>query len=317
MSLTILTERKYFFKNNFARILELIIYEILKFFNFYPNYSIGGHYAVTRSIIHGLKQNNVKFNYNPLLIYNYNKTVIILNGISELKKCINLKKNNTITSLHVGPNLVTRSTEFNSIILNSNIDSIIVPSKWVEFFYKEDLIELNKKKFVIWASGVRLETLNKKFKTNSCIIYYKSGDINLAYKIKEYLTKKNFNVFFILYGNYIKQDYIALLKKSKFSVFISESESQGIAMFESWSCNVPTFVWRNQNNINILDKLINYHSTCPYLNSSNGIFFNNFFDFVNIYNKNQIKNCNPRLYIQNYFTDKKSTKYLLNQINYI
>jgi hypothetical protein len=319
LKITVFTSRKTKFRRTILKIFENIVYEFLKLIKIYHKNSIGGHYAVTRSVLAGLENNRVEFNYNPIFNFQINEVVLILDGVDNLLKAIELKKTNKLLSIHVGPNVITRAIDYNSIISNPHIDSIIVPSKWVESFYKEDLPELAQKRFIIWAAGVKLENFfNKNLNiNNSCLIYFKSGDIKLAHKVKDFLVLQNCRIYFIEYGNYKMDTYISLLKKSTFSIFISESESQGIAMFESWSCDVPTFVWRNSNRINVKNKVIDYHSTSPYLNSETGVFFDDYNSFIKIYNeyKDQLDKFNPRNFVKKKFSDTESIKYLLNKLN--
>ena len=317
MKLTVFSNRKNNFRSPILKISENIIFEIFKIFNLYHKNSIGGHYAVTRSLLVGLKKNKISFNYNPIFNFQINNLVLVLDGVDNLRNAIKLKKSNKIQKIHVGPNVITRAIDSNCIITNPFIDSIIVPSKWVELFYKDDLPELSKMNFIIWAAGVKLENKRKNKKIISCLIYYKSGELDLAYKIKDFLHNQNLVVYFVKYGKYNKNDYINLLQKSTFSIFISESESQGIAMFESWACDVPSFVWSNPKKVNILNKVISYHSTSPYLNRENGVFFNDFDDFVTVYydNINNLNDFKARSFIQKMYTDEQSVKYLLKKIN--
>ena len=134
--------------------------------------------------------------------------------------------------------------------------------------------------------------------------------------INSFLLENNFEVIYIEYGKYINTKYINILKTCIFSVFISESESQGISMFESWSCDVPTFVWKNNFSVIINSKIINYHSTSPYLCSDNGIFFNDYKDFIEKFTfyKHNSSKFKPRDFILNNFTDSHSTKYLLSKL---
>lgn len=61
-------------------------------------------------------------------------------------------------------------------------------------------------------------------------ICYKLQNSNIPYKILEY-------------GTYKESDYIQLLKRTKYMIIVGSSESQGFALQEAMSCNVPLYVW--------------------------------------------------------------------------
>ena len=60
MKLTVFSNRKNNFRSPILKISENIIFEIFKIFNLYHKNSIGGHYAVTRSVLVGLKKNKIR-----------------------------------------------------------------------------------------------------------------------------------------------------------------------------------------------------------------------------------------------------------------
>lgn len=99
---------------------------------------ISGHYAVTRSLVEGLKKLNVSFNINPSA-KNLGNAVLVLTDICALQQAINLKRENKIKRLLAGPNLVIRANQYNEILNSKEIDLHIVPSEWIATAYVEDL----------------------------------------------------------------------------------------------------------------------------------------------------------------------------------
>ena len=57
-----------------------------------PIRKLGGHYAVTRSLLHGLERIGAAYTYNPREGSNIYENVIILAGVDKLKASIELKK---------------------------------------------------------------------------------------------------------------------------------------------------------------------------------------------------------------------------------
>ncbi len=121
-------------------------------------------------------------------------------------------------------------------------------------------------------------------KEYDCFVYCKGrrdSDISL---IKEYLNSKGLRFTILKYGSYKEEDYLNILQKSKFGIWIDAHESQGFALEEALSCNVPLLVW---NCTSMLDEYSNgeivyrshigHHSlkatSIPYWDSRCGLVF--------------------------------------------
>jgi hypothetical protein len=68
----------------------------------------------------------------------------------------------------------------------------------------------------------------------------KPEDIELVYS---YLAKKKIQYHKIIYGSYNENAYKNILNSAPYGIWIGRNESQGIAVQEALSCNVPLFVW--------------------------------------------------------------------------
>ena len=121
--------------------------------NMNDKYKYTGHTAVTKSLIQGMKKSDKEFIYNPLFINEKNKIIIVLAGIETLKQMINLKRRGSNFYLIAGPNIVTYSDDFDSMIGSEYIDIVITPSNWVKVHYEAKCISLIGKTFP-WAAGV-------------------------------------------------------------------------------------------------------------------------------------------------------------------
>ena len=117
-------------------------------------------------------------------------------------------------------------------------------------------------------------------------------------------------------GFYEPQDYQKLLDQSLLTLFISHSETQGLAMFESWSMNVPTFHWDPE--------FMNYYGTpypesssAPYLTKDLGSSFKDFEDFKNKFS-DFYENCHqlqPRKIILEKYTNSHSADLFISILN--
>lgn len=272
-----------------------------------------GHPAVTKSLITGLKLRKFFFNFNKYNEINYD-ICWVLSGVDTLKYALDTRDNYKF--LVVGPNVVNMPNDENNILINKKIDLILVPSKWIKCAY-EDYI--NKKKIICWYSGVNEKFFNStatKKVTRKVLVYSKTTNYNLLKKIKKLLNKNNLEMVLIKYGAYTQANFKKALSTVDFSIFISQSESQGIALAESWSMNVPTFVWQKKilkiNNVNY-----KYTSAAPYLSDKTGLFFHNTEQLNKIikdYYTNRLI-FSARKWVLKNMTDTISVKNILNILN--
>ena len=72
-------------------------------------------------------------------------------------------------------------------------------------------------------------------------VYVKNRKVDTK-KIQSLLEEKNLNYTWIVYGSYSEDDYIRIVQKSKFGIWIGSHESQGFALEEALSMNCPLLV---------------------------------------------------------------------------
>ena len=85
--------------------------------------------------------------------------------------------------------------------------------------------------------------INQKEKTD-VFIYYKSRHPNELTYLKSFLNYKNISYTLFDYTKkYIENDYINTLNKSKYGIWLGRHESQGFALEEALSYNVPLLIW--------------------------------------------------------------------------
>lgn len=121
----------------------------------------------------------------------------------------------------------------------------IQPSQWVVDFWKESPFcqDVNIQAVPFGVDTTRFSPNNNQDKSN-VLVYVKRRkpeEINTVVKL---LESKNisFRVFDYLIG-YNEDDFISYLKSCKFAIWISAHESQGFALEEALSCDVPILVW--------------------------------------------------------------------------
>lgn len=276
-----------------------------------------GPSAVTESLIRGLKELGVNYKYNVGAgEIGQNDTIYINESAETLKWAINTKKQGKISRLITGPNITVSPEDQNGVMLDKNIDLILFPSEWTKKFWLLTNPELVDK-IKIWPAGVTLpEVLDEEKK--DFIVYQKNAPDSLLENIVKYLAEQNIKFRVVNYGKYKKDDYFRLLSACRGMIYLSESESQGLALQEAWARNVPTLVWNRgyveQKQRRFEDEKI----SAPYLTGQTGIFFSGQSDFKEKFTQftGQLVNFKPREYIMNNLSDKICAGNFLKLINY-
>lgn len=280
---------------------------------------LGGHHAVTRSIISGLNALGVEYNYDPINSTNIAEVAIVLSGTEALKKCIELKKQGKIKTLFAGPNMVVHADDNNCIMGSKEIDRLLIPSEWVKIAYERECAK-TKGKIYIWPSGVdedNWKPLLNKEKSNKILLYKKidSKDLPKGFynNIYEVIKKKGYDTIELQYGEYTSREFMNALNECRAMVYVSKTESQGLALLESWAMNVPTLVWESGVKM-ISGRKYKITSTAPYLTEETGMFWKSTDDLgrqLNIIEDTKIK---PRRWVEKNMTDAITCKKLLVEI---
>jgi glycosyltransferase involved in cell wall biosynthesis len=79
-------------------------------------------------------------------------------------------------------------------------------------------------------------------KEYDCIVYIKRRSTKLINNILDILKNMNIKYKIFKYGTYKEEEYKNILLQSKFMVVLDAHESQGFALEEAMSCNVPLLV---------------------------------------------------------------------------
>jgi hypothetical protein len=276
-----------------------------------PQY--GGHYALTRSYLDGLHQINAPFNYNPSTMKDVGEVVHVLGDINALKQAIVLKREGQIKKLIAGPTLVVRADDDDNIASSPEIDAYILNSNWTKVAYEEvapSLVGRTK----IWYGGVdhNFWDPNKKY----VLVYWKTESESFCIEIENILRNYGEIPLRIKYGSYKSNDFKNALLQAKYAIFISKFESQGIALAEAWSMNVPTLVW-NSKPRHVHNRIYSTISACPYLTPQTGFEWENLDDLECLLQQmpNLLQHVAPRKWVLENMTDKISATVLVNIIN--
>tara|TARA_B100001093_G_C26847461_1_gene1023543 strand:+ start:2014 stop:2862 length:849 start_codon:yes stop_codon:yes gene_type:complete len=154
---------------------------------------------------------------------------------------------------------------------------------------------------------------------DNVFIYFKRRKPTELNYIKDFLDDKKINYkVFDYVKRYEESDYLSYLKTCKYGIIVDAHESQGFAIQEALSCNVPLLVW-NVTSMN-QEEGVNYPelkaTSIPYWDERCGEFFYNKSEFINKYDKfiNNLKNYSPREYVLENLSVEKCSENFKNLI---
>jgi hypothetical protein len=191
-------------------------------------------------------------------------------------------------------------------------------SEWVINFWKSFPI-CDNLKLVSLPFGVDTEkfiyTKSMRERTK-VLVYFKHRNPSDLRLIEKFLQDKNveFNVF-SYNSRYNEDDYLNYLQNSKFGIWIGGHESQGFALQEALSCDVPLLVWsvKSMNQ----EYGSNYSdipaTTTSYWDKKCGEVFYNINDLESSYNKfiDCLETYKPREFIlENLSIDSCETRFM-------
>jgi hypothetical protein len=178
------------------------------------------------------------------------------------------KRRGLCERLVVGPNIVVRVFEEDALLAAPEIDALLVPSEWVKALCEADEPRL-RGKITIWPAGVDAEHWAPSGAERSKILVYEKRQPEAAEHTSEAIRAAGLEPVMIHYGDYKPEEFKQALDQSIACVVVGQSESQGLALAEAWSMNVPTFVRR-------FDYSPEFETACsaaPYLTEATGAFW--------------------------------------------
>jgi hypothetical protein len=280
-----------------------------------------GHQAVNGSILRGLTSLGIHYNFNPTSCDEIGDVVYVPANIEALRIAIDLKLQGRVKILLAGPNLVVRPVEYDGIVTHPAIDLCIVPSQWCKNFYEEDAPSL-RGRIAIWPAGVDTSFWQPNQQnplSKHVLIYQKASDELLYQGVENLLQVYGWLPYRLDYGSYDYTIYRKLLDITQFAIFLSRSESQGIALAECWSMNIPTFVWNAQEPLVIQGKRAWPVSSAPYLTANVGALWKDLTELEMILNniEQELVLYKPRAWVLKNMCDQVTAQKIIDLINEI
>ena len=202
---------------------------------------------------------------------------------------------------------------------DNNNCKYIQPSKWVCQLWNNvnTILPVETFPFPVDISTFKPISTNR----NKVFIYFKRRKLEELTLIINFLKSKKieFHIFDYV-KRYEEKQYIKYLQESKYGIILDAHESQGFAIEEALSCNVPLLVW-NVRSMN-QETGVNYPNipatSIPYWDNRCGEYFYIRENLEKIFNKfiNNINSYNPREFILETLTTQKCSINFNNLIKF-
>ncbi len=237
-----------------------------------------------------------------------NTKIVFCEGLKEkyLSKIISLKsKYNFKLIIHHGFSHPDELVDKN--ILN-NVDLIIVPSSWVKNLFINEAINLTQKvKFLPMPCLFENINYKKPHGNKKTILLYnkengfypKANFSDFIRIIDNYCFENSINLIKFNYGEYKVSEYLNALEDSTIMIYLSNQETQGLALMQAWERNIPTLIY--DRGFAKWDNVICPATTSPYYSFEVGEKFNNEENLISNLKNILIKKYTPRNYYYSNF----------------
>ena len=207
------------------------------------------------------------------------------------------------------------------LLINNQKNSIYIqPSDWVSQLWKD----MKAEKFIPVKTLSFAVNMNKfkpiNFVKDKVFIYFKSRKQEELQFLTTFLKKKNINYEIFDYTKrYNEKNYIKYLQESKYGIWLGRHESQGFALQEALSMDVPLLVW----NVSSMSQEEggNYQhipaTSIPYWDKRCGETFYQPSEFMNKYEEfiSKLDTYKPREFILENLSVEKCAKRFLKLIS--
>jgi hypothetical protein len=233
-----------------------------------------GHYAVVRSVVEGLRAIHADFNFNPRRMRDLARIVYAPEN-AALRQAAELKRSGKVDYLVAGPVNALFTDESHGVLLIPEIDRLIVASEWVRDFYRDAPQLLQKSVPCPCGVDPHYWKPTRQPRGNIALVYWKSGDEAFCEQVEHIVRTCGLQPHRLRsaageHALFAPGDFRRLLDESVVGVFLSAFETQGLALAEAWSMDVPTAVWDPRAEAEWQGRSFQSGSSAPYLTPATG-----------------------------------------------
>jgi glycosyltransferase involved in cell wall biosynthesis len=278
----------------------------------FANRRVGGSVTLPQNVLQGLGEIDIPFDNNKFEENRHYKTCYVIKDSQCLRWALKQKRRGKIDHLVAGPMIVNFPFEEGCLIEDPLIDIFLLPSEWIRNLF----VKLGDKtvQYKVWPVGIDTQKWNRIDNQGSkkWIVYAKNPEAGLLEAVSSELRARDLDFSLLETGRFTQENYRAYLGQAAGVIFLSRTETQGLAMFEAWACDVPTLHW-NPKEFRLLEYRYPHASSCPYLTEACGFDFRDANEFPKALEKffKHRSQFRPRQYVVENFTLKKSIENLL------
>ncbi|UTW48705.1 hypothetical protein [Bacterioplanoides sp. SCSIO 12839] len=286
----------------------------------------------------GLEKLGVPFLYQPPLDFMPEGNVLVISDHMVLREIYKRKKQNNTFNLLAGPILEIEDThsmgakdlitgpdienplstldKLDTLFSRKEVDGVLTAGSWAREGWRFAAPEIGMKTFE-WFAGVDTDFWDGKTapKPKRALLYAKTNP-GIVKNAHQALRSLGIDVTLVEYGHYNKETYKKVLASVDFAVFVSEKETQGIALAEAWAMNVPTFCWDPFHSFMNGAALLPT-SSCPYITKQTGNRWRNIEDLKNLLYIYKRDYYSPRSWVLENMSDTVSAQRLLDIFNIV
>lgn len=219
----------------------------------------------------------------------------------------------------VGPNVALYPSDIEQFDLRKAI--YIQPGPTAVNFW--NTLGFNQCPLRYWAAGIdtTLFTPSNTETRDIVLVYHKQRDIQELEIVTSTLATKGLKFAILPYGAYYEKEYLSFLSRARYVIWHGGNESQGIALQEAMSCNIPilvcdvTTIGQSQHSrTTYSEKVKNIAATSvPYFNKKCGIRITRIKDLNNAIDEMEAKLriFTPREFILRNLSLEKQAKELV------
>ena len=281
-----------------------------------PTKRFHGHFALVRSVVEGLEAIGADFNYDPRSLSQLAR-VVYAPANEALRQAADLKRRGRIDFLIAGPSNALFPEEADNILWQPEIDLLIEPSEWVRDLFRSIAPALVSK-IRICPAGVDTDAWQPADAAveHKALVYWKSGDEAFCAHVESILEAQGLRPIRLRYGHYTPAEYKRALDDSVLAVFLSAFETQGLALAEAWSMDVPTLVWNPRAEASWRGRSFAAGSSAPYLSPVTGLPWTAIEELPKTleFALGHIEEFHPRAWVLGNMTDARCSRTLLEII---
>lgn len=260
-----------------------------------------GPKKVVMNLIESLEGSNVpyainedRYSYNYLIQYNY----------EAYKKHEKLEHDSCVIGPQIWP-----FDEYGSFLKDNPqyYKKLIVPGEsvyqsFIEQGYRED-------KLVKWPVGIKNIDVERSDNIKFLVYFKRRSEDDLNY-VKSFLDNK-YDYQLFRYGSYSQEDFYTALQECSHGIIIDGPESQGIAIQEMMSSNMPLLVWDNLKWEEMPGLMNPVPTTVNYWSSECGEKFYTREEFESVFDTFITNRYSPKEYVNRELSYQVSVKRLL------